>query len=89
MMTARLDGEARREESGSRFREAVPVWRREQERGEGDAQGRVASEEGDRDADEADRRALESVMSSRNCQPRTSIAPARPANRPAIAIARK
>ena len=64
--------------------------RAEEERGEGDADGRVPAEQRDGDAEEADRRdGWMSLVESRNCQPSMSIAPARPANAPEIAIARK
>ena len=61
----------------------------EEQRRERDAYGRVPAEQRDRDADERDRRSRMSSVESRNCQPSTSTAPARPANAPEIAIARK
>ena len=75
-------GELRLEDLRVEVPRRRPVEERaEQERGEPDADRRVAPEQRDRDADEADLDVWTSPVASRNCQPRMSIAPARPAKR--------
>ena len=91
IMSRQLDGRARVEELGVEIARGCPCLEcGEQQGGECDADGSVATQKRDGDADEADRRALD-LSRYRDGTPSRAMssAPARPANTPAMAIARK
>ena len=90
IIVARLPASSAGKTSGSSWRgRRADLQRAEEERGEEDPDRLVAAEQRDRDADEADDADVEVVRRDRNFQPSTSTAPARPANAPEIASARK